>query len=30
MSDSFSSFVDTFKNIGVTKAYGPGRPGGRP
>jgi hypothetical protein len=23
MSDSFSSFVDTFKNIGVTKAYGP-------
>lgn len=22
MSDSFSSFVDTFKNIGVTKAYG--------
>jgi hypothetical protein len=23
MSDSFSSFVDTFKNIGVAKAYGP-------
>lgn len=23
MSDSFTSFVETFKNIGVTKAYGP-------
>lgn len=23
MSDTFSSLVETFKNIGVTKAYGP-------
>jgi uncharacterized spore protein YtfJ len=23
MSDTFSSLVDTFKNIGVSKAYGP-------